>query len=305
MWNAETRIGVIYGGFSLEREVSLRSGKNIYDALVRLGYQATLYDPIEGLDFLNHIDLAFLGLHGEFGEDGHIQHLLESSQVAYTGCDAKASAICMNKVCTKFILEKHGIPTAKSATFFSSLQVLPSSFDYPVVVKPINQGSSLGVFILKNEAELQEKTQFLHQTYGAFMMEVFIPGQEVTVSVVEMPEPQVFPILELRSKKEFYDYEAKYTAGLTEFILPAGLSQDMTQKTKALALQTFNVLGGRGYARIDMRIHPEKGPMVLEMNTLPGMTDLSDLPAQAKAYGLSFDDLIQTILTHTKNPYAF
>jgi len=305
MWNADTKIGVIYGGFSLEREVSLRSGKNIYDALIRLGYHATLYDPIEGLDFLNHIDLAFLGLHGEFGEDGHLQHLLEIAGVAYTGCGAKASAICMNKVCTKFILEKHGIPTAKSATFFSSLQKLPSSFEYPVVVKPINQGSSLGVFILKNEVELQEKTQFLHQTYGAFMMEGFIPGQEVTVSVVEMPAPQVFPLLELRSKKEFYDYEAKYTAGLTEFILPAALSEVMTQKTKSLALKTFKALGGRGYARIDMRIHPEKGPMVLEMNTLPGMTDLSDLPAQAKAYGLSFDELIQIILTHTKKSYVF
>ena len=115
----------------------------------------------------------------------------------------------------------------------------------------------------------------------------------------------MFPLLELRSKKEFYDYEAKYTAGLTEFILPADLSKEMTQQTKALALKTFQALGGRGYARIDMRIHPEKGPMVLEMNTLPGMTDLSDLPAQAKAYGLSFDELVQTILTHTKKPYVF
>ncbi|CAN5598860.1 D-alanine--D-alanine ligase [soil metagenome] len=327
----ETVVGVLYGGLSNEREVSLRSGKNCYNALLRLGYKNTvLIDVSENLtDDLkeNAVEIAFLCLHGKYGEDGTVQGLLELMKLPYTGSGVLSSALAMNKPLTKRVLTAQGLPFPssyvieehESETFDQFIKTLPAP---PVMVKPLNEGSSVGVFKIEDVSELATCVKNTLREFGGAIVEGFVSGQEITIGVLEESHATAgssggghhsngsavmahagtqlvaLPILELRpkSKAGFYDYEAKYTAGMTDFVLPAELSEARTIEAQELAKKTFRALNCSGYARVDMIAGHDGKLYILEVNTLPGMTDTSDLPAMAEVAGISYDQLVERIL---------
>jgi D-alanine-D-alanine ligase len=300
------KIGVLMGGLSGEREISLRSGSNCLRALLAKGYDAVSIDAVrdvaQSLDE-QKIEVAFLALHGRFGEDGTIQGLLEIMGIPYTGSGVLASALGMNKVAAKKVVMASGL---RSPDFYEVGSDDPSTaagagivagLGLPVMLKPVEEGSSLGVTKCGDAESLAAAVEQARSEYGAVFAERFVPGREITAGVLERRgETQVLPILELVPKNEFYDYEAKYTKGLTEFILPAKLPGPVYEECERLALAAFDAIGCRGYARVDMMVDEQGRPWFIEVNTLPGMTDTSDLPAQAKAAGISYDDLVETIL---------
>lgn len=292
------KIGVLNGGFSSEREVSFWSGKNVYEALVRLGYTAVRLDPATEDITTSGIDVAFNVLHGQYGEDGSIQSLLELLNIPYTGSGPAASILSMNKLFSKQVFTQKQIPTAPYAVL-NPEQPLPAlAFPFPVIVKPVKEGSSFGVEIYDNQADYMAKAPALIKTFGTCLAEAFIPGKELTVGIIDTPKgPQALPILELRPHNRFYDFDAKYTPGKTDFILPAEISDSDSDLCQALATTLYTLFKCRGAARIDMILHPQTGPFVLEINSLPGLTNTSDLPAQAKQAGISFDALIELILS--------
>jgi len=288
-------IGVVCGGYSQERSVSLRSGDNVERALTSLGYKTKRIDPAQNLDDLQTIDLAFLALHGIGGEDGAIQGLLDRLEIPYTGSSAATSALALNKAYTKQCLQQSGFPVAPYRVESTPLQVLPSGFSYPVILKPISDGSSVGIYVIDSEDELEIRSKELADTYHSYLLEAFVEGREITVGLIQGKELQVLPILELRSKNRIYDYEAKYTPGLTEFICPAEISETLTDMCQKAAVEIFKLLKCNGAARVDM-IVTESSYIILEVNTLPGMTATSDLPAQATVAGLSFESLVERLL---------
>ncbi len=294
-YTQHTRIGVIAGGFSGEREVSLRSGKNVLEALLRKGYNATLIDPATTDMSQAPIDVAFLVLHGQFGEDGCIQAYLSHLNIPYTGSRVSASILGMNKLMSKTIMQSHGLPTP--AFQVVTTPAFDLSFPLPVVVKPIAEGSSLGVTIADTLAECTQAVQAVLTKYGICLIEEYISGRELTVGVLDYHgKRQALPILELKPHNRFYDYDAKYTPGKTTFILPATLPETVRDTLQNYAIQLHERLGCSGATRTDMLFHEERGAFLLEINTAPGMTDQSDLPAQAEAAGIAFDDLVEMIL---------
>ena len=250
------------------------------------------------------IEIAFLGVHGKGCEDGTIQGVLEAFEFSYTGSGVLASALAMNKTMTKRVLSTLDIPTpdylAVDPNQDLDLQCEEAidRLGLPLVLKPASEGSSIGVSII---SELPEVRLIAHKTqhqFGEILFERYIRGQEVTVGLLGINENlRALPILELVPKREFYDYEAKYTEGMTEFIIPARLSDSLTKEVQEIALGTHQAVGCWGYSRVDMLVDTDGQPYVMEINTLPGLTDLSDLPAQAAAAGMSYDDLIYEILT--------
>jgi D-alanine-D-alanine ligase len=294
----DKKIGVLLGGLSMERAVSLRSGEGVYQALCDLGYQVQKIDPIKDDVLEAKIDIAFIALHGRFGEDGTIQSYLEHHKIAYTGSRIKASVIGMNKLLTKEVLKKQGLANPDFKLIYEEQSFLPKGFELPVIIKPVDQGSSVDVFYVDSFELWQKEQKNLLKKYGVYILEKYIKGKEITVGVLEREgaKLQALPILELRPKNTFYDYEAKYTEGMTQFILPAELSDSETKTAQALAKQVHQKIGCRGFSRIDMIFHKEEGPFVLEVNTIPGMTNLSDLPAQAKQAGISYNELVEIIL---------
>jgi D-alanine-D-alanine ligase len=310
-----TKIAVLYGGLSGEREISLRSGKNCFAALERLGFaNSVLIDVNQNIAKElkdQKVEIAFLALHGQYGEDGVIQGILELLQIPYTGSGVLASALAINKILTKQVLKANGLPSAEAVTFGyadsgkASTTTLPPT---PVMVKPQADGSSLGVVKVDNAKELPGIIEETITKYGGAVVESFIKGQEITIGVIERAftangtkqyEYQALPVLELRpkSKAGFYDFEAKYTKGMTEFILPAELNETTTKLVQELAIKTFRALNCRGYARVDMIVDAQGKPFILEVNTLPGMTDTSDLPAMAQEAGIGYDELVSIILS--------
>ena len=297
-------ITVLCGGNSQEREVSIRSGKNVYETLIKLGYQANIKDPID-LNFeTENIDVVFLALHGPGYEDGTIQSQLELHKIPYTGCGVLASQIGMDKSKTKLICSQHNLPIPNYILFHSPLSSLPESFEFPVILKPVSEGSSIDVFIIENLDELQTKSDYLTSHYQAYLIEEFIQGRELTVGLVETPDLISLPILELVPKNKFYDYEAKYTPGLTSFILPASINDLESRLLSSYSKQLFNLVSGSGFARVDFRLCPKRGPFILEINTIPGLTDTSDIPAQATEFGWSFETFISIILLSALNRYT-
>ncbi len=304
------RIGVLYGGLSSEREVSLRSGHNCYEALRRLGYEnAELIDVDQQIASVlaeKKVEVAYIALHGKYGEDGCIQGLLELMGVPYTGCRVASSALTMNKALTKSILKDAGLPVIDSVVFKSgSVNGKPVilNLSYPVMVKPISEGSSIGMSKVDREEDLKEALKVAFQYADEVMVEQYVFGKSLTVGVVEVNrQPKVTPILELRpTKSEWYDLEAKYTEGGTEFILPAELSAETTQAIQDATLQAHQAAGCRGVSRVDFVVDADNKFYILEINTIPGMTNLSDLPAQAKAMGIDYDQLVECILKTAVN----
>ena len=297
-----TRIAVLMGGPSSEAEVSRRSGKNVYKALQNLGYKnAEMIEVDENIAKTlkeKKIELVYNAMHGLFGEDGCLQGMLEIMSIPYTGCGVMSSAVCMNKEYTKNILKGAGIPLIKSVLVRKGEDYKEKIKDlkYPFMLKPVSEGSSIGMYKVNNPEEMKECFKKSEACGQDVMIEEYLQGKSLTVGVLEDGEKKIATeILEFRTKTEWYDYEAKYTAGLTEFILPAELNTEMTEKVKKIAIDAFNACGCKGVSRVDFLVANEI-PYVLEINTSPGMTDLSDLPAQSKAMGISYDMLVQIIL---------
>ncbi len=299
------KIAVLCGGMSSEAEVSRRSGKNCFGALQRLGFKnAELVEVDKNIAQKlqdGKYDYAYNALHGKYGEDGCIQGLLEILQIPYSGCGVMSSAICMNKEYTKRILSTHSeIPLAKSAFVRKGEDVMEKTKDlkYPVFTKPVSEGSSFGMTKVNSKEELQAAYDEAVKYNDDVLIEEFINGVFVTVGVLEKDGKNfATEILEIRPKNEWYDYEAKYTPGMSEFILPANLSKELTEKVKQIAVMAHETAGCRGVSRVDFMISDDGIPYVIEINTSPGMTETSDLPAQSKIMGIDYDTLVEIILS--------
>jgi D-alanine-D-alanine ligase len=293
------KIGVLYGGLSAEREVSLKSGAAVHQALVAQGYNAIAIDVGRDLaDVLKReaIEAAFIALHGRYGEDGCVQGLLELLQIPYTGSGVLPSALAMHKLYSKQAFAASGILTAPFRCFRAGETVaLPGlPFGLPVVVKPVQEGSSVGVSIVKEEAQLAAAVEEAFRHDDEILVEQYVKGQEVQVGILDGA-----PIgaIEIVPKNEFYDFEAKYTDGMAEHVFPARLEPSLYEKAQQVGLAAHRSLGCKGYSRVDLLVTETGDCYVLEVNTLPGMTALSLLPEiAAKGAGLSFEALVSRII---------
>lgn len=299
-----SKIAVLCGGLSSEAEVSRRSGKGCFDALQRLGFKnAELVEVDKNIAQKlkdGKYDYAYNALHGKYGEDGCIQGVLEILQIPYTGCGVMSSAICMNKEYTKRILATNPkIPLAKSVFVRKGEDVKEMTKDlkYPVFTKPVSEGSSFGMTKVNSKEELKAAYDEAVKYNDDVLIEEFISGAFVTVGVLEKDGKNIpTEILEIRPKNEWYDFESKYTPGMSEFVLPAELDEEMTKKVKHIAVLAHETAGCRGLSRVDFMISKDGIPYVIEINTSPGMTATSDLPAQSKVMGISYDNLVQIIM---------
>ena len=299
-----SKIAVLCGGLSSEAEVSRRSGKGCFDALQRLGFKnAELVEVDKNIAQKlkdGKYDYAYNALHGKYGEDGCIQGVLEILQIPYTGCGVMSSAICMNKEYTKRILATNPeIPLAKSVFVRKGEDVKEMTKDlkYPVFTKPVSEGSSFGMTKVNTPDELEDAYNAAIKYNDDVLIEEFISGAFVTVGVLEKDGKNIpTEILEIRPKNEWYDFESKYTPGMSEFVLPAELDEEMTKKVKHIAVLANETAGCRGLSRVDFMISKDGIPYVIQINTSPGMTATSDLPAQSKVMGISYDNLVQIIM---------
>lgn len=297
------KIAVLSGGMSSEHDVSMRSGKGCFDALQRLGFknaELVIVDKDIAVKLKNgNYDYAFNALHGKYGEDGCIQGILEILQIPYTGCGVMSSSLCMNKEYTKRILSTcPDIPMAKSAFVRKgdNLAEKTKYLTYPLFVKPVCEGSSFGMTKVDKPEDLQAAYEVAVKYNDDVLIEEFIDGFFVTVGVLECcGEAFATEILEIRPKNEWYDFEAKYTNGMSEFICPARLSEEVTKHVKEVAVKAFQTAGCRSVSRVDFMMKDDI-PYLLEINTSPGMTTVSDLPAQAAAMGIDYDNLVLLIL---------
>jgi D-alanine-D-alanine ligase len=282
------------GGPSAEREVSLRSGAAVAKALRSLGHEVTEVDPKDGqFDLPPKTDVVFLALHGTYGEDGTVQRRLDELGALYTGCDAEGSRIAFDKVLTKNRCLKAGVPVAKFLVLNSEKAPLPKGWPPPLVVKPVRQGSSVGLQFVERVEDWQKALAEALEFDSEVLVEEKIIGRETTVGILG-GEP--LPVLEIRPKVGSYDYKNKYTAGRTEYFCPAEFDSATTKRIQAAALGAFHAIGGRDYARVDVMVRASGEPMVLEVNTLPGMTETSLLPKAAAAAGLNYAQLCQRMV---------
>ena len=291
------------GGLSPEREISMITGNSVLEAINRKGLSALPIHVDHNIGETlksSPIDLAFLALHGTFGEDGCIQGLLEYFKICYTGAGVMGSALAYDKLKSKEILKFHGIPTADYEVFYKNQKVC-RGLDLPVVVKPINQGSSLGVTIVTEEKQWESALKTAFDYSEEVIVEKFIDGKLLAIG---MNGTKPMPIVHIRPKSGFYDYEAKYTSGKTEYICPADIKEDEADRCRKTATQVFQLLRGRGFPRVDVILDGHGIPQVLEMNTIPGMTPNSLLPMAAREMGLDFDDLVVEILKTAQRDYT-
>lgn len=300
------KIGVVMGGTSTEREVSLNTGKAILGALLEKGYNAVGID-LEPQKFIqqvqeNQVEVVFNAMHGIYGEDGIMQGVLEMLGIPYTGSGVLASAICMDKGISKRLFASAGIPTPRSCQYEkqdSSAFIINNILDQfvlPVVVKASTQGSSIGVYIVDNKSNLEDAVRQAFEYSSCIIVEEFIKGMEVTAAVLGGEHPQVLPPIEIAPYSGKYDYHSKYTKGATNYIIPARLEEKEIKLISEIALKTYNLLGCRGVARVDFMVDEKKRPYVLEVNTVPGMTATSLVPKAAAAIGISFADLCEKLL---------
>ncbi len=293
-------VGVFLGGESSEREVSLRTGAAAVQALRKKGYDVREVD-IRG-DWLGTIrgagvDVAFLALHGRFGEDGCVQGALELARIPYTGSGVAASALSMSKVLAKRVVAAAGVPCAEDAVYEGAAlsDPRPPGFGFPLVVKPDREGSTVGIGIVRGPDGWHGAMEEAGRHDSRVLVEAYIPGREITVGIVN---GRVLPAIEIvpKSGSGFYDYKSKYTAGQTEYVIPVPMDRDVLARAADFTRRAAAALFLRGAARIDYRIDPAGSLFFLEANTIPGMTETSLLPKAARFDGLPFEDLVEEIL---------
>lgn len=328
------KIALLVGGSSPEREVSKESGKSIAQAVKSLGHDLILIDPsygnnqpqeensffekedyaevktenyVEALNshLLDDVDLVFIGLHGKNGEDGTVQSLLELRGIKYTGSKVLSSALAMDKMMTKIMFQHFDVATPKWFVVDAEVKdynlvsdKIKKFFGYPCVVKPNDQGSTVGLTICRGEREVENSIKLASQFSGKVLIEEYIPGREVTVGLLGQ---QTLPVLEIVPKHGLYDYEAKYTEGMSQYIVPADIPEDVAHHLQHQALLAFNSVNCSNYARVDFRLTNDNKNYCLEVNTLPGMTSHSLIPKMAKAVGISFNELIERIINYELN----
>lgn len=299
------KIAVLYGGVSNEREVSISSSKGIIEALEKNGHD------VIGIDFhperlqevieLN-VDLVFIGLHGKHGEDGCVQGLLDMLEIPYVGSGVMASSVAMNKFKAKQLFEQAGIPVAKGEQYRMDQETnidevvdhIHANFEFPFVIKPNREGSTVGLTIVRHENETKEAVKKAAENDLYILVEQFIKGKELTVPVLgEIHKEKSLPIIEIIPKNELYDYEAKYSVDGSEHIIPARIDKDLTEKIQAYAVLAHQILGCETYSRADFLLTEEGVPYILEVNTLPGMTPTSLFPDAAKSIGISYEEMIE------------
>jgi D-alanine-D-alanine ligase len=294
------KVAVMMGGLSREREISLKTGKAISKALIEKGYTVTAIDVREDLPeklVKEKIECAFLALHGRFGEDGTIQGMLELMKIPYTGSGVLASALAMHKIMSKKFFLYESIPTPRFEVFQREeiKKDLPKkiSLPLPVIVKPAREGSTIGVSIVQKEEELGPALKEAGEYDEEILVEEFMKGKEITVGILEdIP----LPIIEIVPKSGFYDYHSKYTKGETQYILPARISREKYLYAQEISLKAFQTLGCSGVARVDLMTDEHENPFVIDVNTMPGMTETSLLPKAASYAGIPFEDLVERIL---------
>jgi D-alanine-D-alanine ligase len=290
----ELNIVVMLGGPSAEREVSLRSGAAVAQALRSLGHRVTELDPrSESWSLPAGTDVVFLALHGTYGEDGTVQRQLDQLQIAYTGCDAEASRIAFDKHLTKLRCVATGVPTARFILVESPDASWPRGWNPPVVLKPVRQGSSVGLQFVDRVADWSQGLTEAFRFDTRILVEEKISGRETTIGILGS---EALPIVEVRPRNGVYDYQSKYTSGATEYLCPAPFDADTTARIQAAAMGAFQAIGARDYARVDVMVRSDGEPVVLEVNTLPGMTETSLLPKAAAAAGLSYSGLCQKMI---------
>jgi D-alanine-D-alanine ligase len=304
------RVALLKGGPSLEREVSIRSAARVEDALERLGLEyvaidvgRTLLDDLESAD----ADVAFVALHGRGGEDGTVQELLEIIGMPYTGSGVLACMRCMDKVLTKHMLVEAGLPTPEFFAFSEiafkelgageALPAIEERLGFPVVVKPAAQGSALGIRFAKEAADVPEALIAAFSYDDRVLLERHVEGRELAVSLLETEGGlTALPVVEAKPRQEyFFDFDARYEIGKTDFVCPAELPADVTARVQEVALDTYRLLGCFGFARVDMILSDDE-PQVLEAQAIPGLTETSLLPQAAEAKGISFDQLVNLML---------
>lgn len=301
------KVAVLKGGASLERQVSLRSGARVAEALRGHGHDVIEIDVDQGL-VLNlreaQPDAAFIALHGRGGEDGTIQELLEMVGIPYTGCGVLGSTLTMDKSLTKLLLQKQGLPTPQFVSFGESafkslgasdaLDQVQSLLGFPVVVKPARQGSALGVNFAADKSELPPAILSAFSYDESLLIEQFVKGREIAVSVLD---GEALPAVEAIVRGgDFFDFESRYEIGNTDYVCPAELETALAQRLAAIAVETFQLLDCHGFARVDFMVPDEGEPQVLEVNSIPGLTQTSLMPMAAEAAGIEFDELAERLL---------
>ena len=288
------KITVMLGGPSAEREVSLRSGAAVARALRERGHSVEELDPQPGDWRLPAgTEAVFLALHGTYGEDGQMQSELETLGVPYTGCGSEASRTAFDKILTKVRFWETGVPTAKYVVLDDPAGDYPDELRLPLVIKPARQGSSVGLQFVDDRKSWPKALAESLRFDSEVVVEERVLGRETTVGILD-GEP--LPIVEVRPKAGAYDYQNKYTSGATEYFCPAEFDARTTRRIQAAALDAFAAVGGRDYARVDVMVTAEGDPVVLEVNTLPGMTETSLLPKAAAAQGLSYGALCERLI---------
>jgi len=298
------KICVLCGGWSSEREVSLRSGSGVYNALLNLGYEAYLIDMDKNFEKqIEPFDIIYIMLHGRPGEDGTIQSYLELKGKKYTGSGPFASFLGIDKVIFKHFLIQNNILTPKFLSFSKDdnldnlIENTIKNFNFPIVIKPRYEGSSVDVYILKDDKNLREILNLIIEKYNFGIVEEFISGREITIGILGTGKNAfALPIIEIKPIiSEFYDYKAKYTKGGSEYIVPAKIDENLSKKIQEISLKIHRLLNCRAFSRIDA-ILKDKEIYILEINTIPGMTETSLLPKSANAIGMSYEKLVEFIL---------
>ena len=301
----DMRVAVLYGGSSDERTVSLTSGEQVHKALVGEGIKADLIDTLDGREALGKLiagdyDVAFIALHGKGGEDGTIQGALETLKIPYTGSGVAASAVAMDKARSKASYGLAGLDIAKSVTLAHpgdmSVEQIVAAVGQKCVVKPCGDGSSVGMSIVHEAAELPHALEVAFACGQTVMVESYVTGTEVTVAVLGNDDPQPLPVIEIVPHAEFYDFEVKYSANGAEHIIPARLDPQVYERVQQASVRAHKALGCRGVSRSDFIITADGTPVILETNTIPGMTPTSLLPDAASKAGMSFAQVCVRLL---------
>ncbi|GAB1401666.1 D-alanine--D-alanine ligase [Elusimicrobiota bacterium] len=290
------KIGVLCGGTSSEREISLKSGKAVYDAIKKSGLNVVLIDVDKNIAqelIKQKIDIAYLTLHGPMGEDGTIQGMLEIMKIPYTGCGVFSSSASMDKIISKKLFEYADIPTPKWFAVDKKTKINNGSLSYPLVVKPATQGSAIGISIVKNKKEYAKALNLAFKYDARVLVEKYIKGTEITVSVLN---GKALPVIEIIPDGKFYDFKSKYTVGKSKHLIPPRLPKKTILQAQKIGEKVYSEFLCKGTCRVDMIADKNDQLWVLETNTLPGMTETSLFPDSARSAGMSFEKLVLEIL---------